>query len=409
LKILLINNYHYRKGGADGVYFNTAELLKKHGHEVFFFSVKHPENVMDESNSFFATAQDYRNISAVGKLASVPSFFFNRSAYKKLMDLVEKIKPDLAHIHLFMGGLSASILLALKKKKIPVVHSVHDYRLICPAYLFLDGKNKICEKCKDKFYLHCTFNRCSENKLGQSFILSADAYVRKYLIKPINLIDRFIFVSKFSRDKHIEFNAGYAPKSEMLYNFRPELEAIRPTVVKGSYFLYFGRISREKGVGTLIEAAAKAGISLKIAGDGPLLKKYSVRHFDNIEFLGHRRGHELWSLIQGASFIIVPSEWYENNPLTIIESYALGKPVIGARIGGIPEILKDEKTGYLFEPGDQQGLEQILQKATGLSDAEYIQMSTNARTFAEQNFDPVANYRMLVRIYEDVIKTKNKI
>jgi len=409
VKVLLINNYHYRRGGADGVYFNTAELLTSHGHEVFYFSTQQSKNIKCQNDKSFATTHDYRNLSTAGRIRVIPSFFYNRNAYKKLLELLEEINPDLAHIHLFMGSLSSSILMALKKKKIPVAHTVHDYRLICPAYLFIDGKNKVCEKCKDRFYMHCTLKRCSENSFSQSAMLSVDAYFRKYFIKPISLIDCFIFVSEFSRDKHIEFNPYYRPKSEMLYNFNPELNSTTPTTIKGKYFLYFGRISREKGLNTLIEASLKARISLKIIGVGPLLKQVINQGSNNIDFLGFKNKDDLWPLVKSASFVIVPSEWYENNPLSIIEAYSFGKPVIGARIGGIPEIIKENKTGYLFNPGNKFELEQLLTKAEDLSDSEYAEMSTNARAFAEEHFHPDNHYNKLLAIYEDVIKNKNKL
>jgi len=407
MKILMINNYHFRKGGADAVYFNTAELLKQYGHEVYYFSAKSAESIPCETDKYFTTSHDYRKLSIGNKLSAIPSFIYNKEAYNKLLQLLDEIKPDIAHIHLFMGGLTSSVLKALEKKKIPVVHSVHDYRLICPAYLFIDGKNEVCEKCIDKFYLRCTIKKCSENKIGQSAILTMDAYFRKYITKPVNLIDRFIFVSRFINNKHIEFDSGYKIKGSMLYNFKPDLKSIVPTTVKGKYFLYFGRISREKGVQTLFESSLKAGISLKIVGTGPIAEQLINQNFRNVEFLGFKSGDELWSLIQSASFIVVPSEWYENNPLTIIEAYAFGKPVIGSRIGGIPEIIDDNKTGYLFYPGNTSELEEVLKRADNLSETEYQVMSANARALAEKLFNPDTHYNELMRIYEDVIKNKN--
>jgi glycosyltransferase involved in cell wall biosynthesis len=407
MRILMINNYHFRKGGADAVYFNTAELLKQNGHEVYYFSARSAETIPCETEKYFATGYDFRKLSFGKKISAIPSFIYNREAYNQLLKLLNDIKPDIAHIHLFMGGLTSSILNALKKMNIPVVHSVHDYRLICPAYLFIDGKNEVCEKCIDKFYLRCTIKKCSENKISQSALLSIDAYFRKYIIKPINLIDRFIFVSRFINNKHIEFNTGYGSKGEILYNFKPDLKSIIPTKEKGKYFLYFGRISREKGVQTLFESASKAGISLKIVGTGPIAEQLMDRHSENVEFLGFKSGEELWSLVRTASFIIVPSEWYENNPLTIIEAYSFGKPVIGSRIGGIPEIIEDNKTGYLFNPGNESELEEVLKRADSLSDTEYQVMSINARALAEKLFHPDTHYKELVRIYKDVIQNIN--
>ena len=408
MKILLINKYHYRKGGADAVYFNTARLLEKNGHQVFYFSAKYEENVACPTERFFAEGNDYRKISLGKKLAGITSFFYNRDAYTKLLQLLEEIKPDIAHIHLFMGsGLSSSILLALKRKKIPLVHTVHDHRLICPAYLFMDGNNELCEKCMDGFYLRCLFKRCSEKSLSQSAMLSFDAYFRKYIIKPIRHIDRFIFVSNFIKDKHIEFDLNYEPKADMLYNFNPELNAIVPSETKGKYFLYYGRISREKGILTLIESALKAEIMLKIVGAGPLLGQYADQYCDKIEFLGFKNGEDLWSLIRHASFIIVPSICYENNPMTIVEAYSFGKPVIGSRIGGIPEIVEESKTGYLFTPGNKSELEQLLQKADNLPDDEYREMSRNARAFAQKQFNPDLHYNKLIGIYESAVDLKN--
>jgi len=403
----MINNYHFRKGGADAVYFNTAELLQQNGHEVYYFSTKSPETIPCETEKYFTTGFNFRQLSIGKKISSTTTFIYNRDAYDKLLLLLDEIKPDVVHIHLFMGGLTSSILTAIRKKNIPVVHSVHDYRLICPAYLFMDGKNKVCEKCIDKFYLRCTINRCSENNLGQSAILSMDAYFRKYVIKPVNLIDRFIFVSRFIKNKHIEFDQSYKIKGDMLYNFKPDLKSIVPTTFKGKYFLYFGRISREKGVQTLFESALKAGISLKIVGTGPIAEQLLDRHSENVEFLGFKSGDELWSLVRLASFIVVPSEWYENNPLTIIEAYSFGKPVIGSRIGGIPEIIEENKTGYLFNPGNESELEAVLKRADSLSGEEYQVMSQNARALAEKLFNPDTHYKELIRIYKDVIKNKN--
>jgi glycosyltransferase involved in cell wall biosynthesis len=406
MKILLINSYHYNKGGADAVYFNTAQLLKLHGHEVFYFSAKSPENIESQTDKYFTAGNDYRKLSIWKKITSISSFINNRDAYHKLVQLLDEIKPDISHIHLFLGGLSSSILLALKEKKIPVIHSVHDYRLICPAYLFLDGKNKLCEKCKDGLYLKCIWNKCSENSYSQSSILAFDAYFRKYIIKPVNYIDRFIFVSQFIKQKHIEFEYKFGQKAATLYNFNPGLESILPSDKKGSYFLFFGRISREKGILTLIEAAIRAKIVLNIVGKGPLYDQLKDQNYNSIKFLGYKSGEELWLLIRNASFIIVPSEWYENNPMTIIEAYSFGKPVIGARIGGIPEIVKESKTGYLFDAGSVADLETKLRDADNISVDEYKEMSLKAREFADDNFSPEKHYDALITIYKEGIKNK---
>jgi glycosyltransferase involved in cell wall biosynthesis len=409
MKILLINNSHYIRGGADSVYFNTAKLLQNNGHKVFFFSMSHPNNYPYDYSDYFVNNVDYRNLSLIGKVKAIPSFVFNRDAYKQLLYILEIIKPDIAHIHLYMGGLTSSILKALTKKNIPIVHTVHDYRLICPTYLFLDGENKVCERCKNGMFLQCIVNRCSENSLPQSSILTIDAYFRKYIMKSTNYIDRFIFVSQFSMNKHIEFDSSFQYASDQLYNFMLNFDLAIPSKSRGQYFLYFGRLSREKGVMTLIEAAKSSDFKLKIVGTGPLFSNLKENSTKNIEFLGYKQGEELYEIIRNASFVIIPSEWYENNPMTIIESYSFGKPVIGADIGGIPEIIIENETGYLFNSGNHIELSQVINKATRLSSEQYRLMSNNARNFAEEFFNPIKHYKKLSNIYRETINKARNI
>jgi glycosyltransferase involved in cell wall biosynthesis len=403
MKILQINSCHYRRGGADVVYLNTGELLKAKGHEVSYFSMKYEQNLPDENAALFAETTDQRNASFASRIKSVPKFIYNRDARDKLSALLDKKRPDVAHIHLFLGKLSSSILQSLKEKKIPVVATVHDYRLICPAYLFLDGQNKICEKCVNGFYLNCTLKRCSEGNLLQSMVLSADAYFRKYRMNPIDYIHRFIFVSDFIRKKHISFNAAYKTREKLLYNFVPGLHQITPTNTKGTYFLFYGRLSREKGVETLLKAAQKAGIRLKVVGTGNLYEKYVAASYKNIEFLGYKTGRELEGLVKNASFVVVPSEWYENNPLTILEAYSQGKPVIGSAIGGIPEIIEEGKTGFLFEAGNEEQLTKCLVTADRMDVPGYERMSTAARAFANRHFEPEQHYEQLLTIYSELL------
>ncbi len=404
MKILLINNCHYKRGGADIAYFNTGDLLKKNGHNVFYFSSLNDKNKNSSFDKYFIPQIDYRNSSLTKKIVSIPSFIYNRKAAHLLEKQIVEIKPDIAHIHLFMGSLTSSILPILKKNNIPILHTVHDYRLICPAYVMLDGNNKICEKCIDKSYYKCIQHKCSENKITQSSILALDAYFRKYFINPIEYIDRFIFVSEFIMNKHIEFNGEYFPKSEMIYNFIPEFENLNNQNSKGSYLLYYGRLSKEKGITTLIQAAERCKLPLKIVGTGPLYDTYREYDFHNVSFLGYKSGNELWNLVLNSSFVVVPSEWYENNPLTILEAYSLGKPVIGAQIGGIPEILIDNETGFLFKSGDLISLCNALLKAQQIDVEEYNNMSNKALSFAKSNFSEEIHYKKLISTYNKVIK-----
>lgn len=401
MKILQINNHHHRRGGADVVYLNTGAILENMGHEVFYFSQNSEKNIFNIYSSYWPDAIDYRNLPFKKKFIYSKNFLYNKSAYNKLLKLIDQVKPDIAHIHLFMGGLSTSILKALKEKKVPIVHSVHDYRLICPAYLMLDGSNKICERCKGEKYYNCIIHRCSERNIFQSTILSADSYYRKFFIKPIEIINRFIFVSKFAQQKHIEFDPRFKQKSSILFNFMKDFPEEKVSFTRGDYFLFTGRLSREKGIYTLVKVIELMNVKLKIAGNGPLYS--SLINSSNIELLGFKNSDEVTELIKYCSFLVIPSEVYENNPMSVIEAFSLGKPVIGADIGGIPELIKDGENGFLFEPGNEKSLSSTIIKAINISDSLYFRMSNNARKFAEENFHPNNHYKSLMYIYKDVI------
>lgn len=405
MKILQINNYHFIRGGADRVYFNTGNLLHEHQHEVRYFSSKHQDNEPVEHSEYFVSINDNRKTNFIQKVTGVKDYLYNKNAFKKLNELLEEYRPDIAHLHLFYGGLSGSILKALKNHNIPVVQTLHDYRLLCPANAFLDSDNQICEKCKNKSYYQCATNKCLEGNLFYSSILSMEAYTRKYFIDPLDYVNHFIFVSRFSQQKHIEFNERYLTKSSHLYNFTSIPEKLSVAENEG-YFLFFGRLSKEKGLQSLLGAVKNNNIKLKIAGSGPLQNEIEefARQHENIEFLGHRSGDDLQRLIKSSLFVVVPSEWYENNPMTIIESYALGKPVIGANIGGIPEIIIDNETGFLFKSRDSDDLAKIITKAKQTGLKEYEAMCIKAREFAELNFSAEAHYQKLMHIYHQTLK-----
>lgn len=398
MKVLLINNFHYRKGGSEAVYFNTAQILQEHGHEVISFSYKDEENVPCEQEPFF--------VHRKGGLGTLKNYFYNTEAERNLESLLEKERPDIAHVHLFWGGLSASIFRALKKYNVPLVHTVHDYRLVCPGYTFKNGRGEECERCQRWNYYQCALNRCAKGSLVQSVLMAAEMYSRQVLFNPLKNISGFLFVSKFAQEKHIEHHREYADaKQTVLYNYTtPMLE--RDIASKGEYFLYYGRLSYEKGVSTLIDVVISIGdLKLKVVGTGPIEDelKSRVSGNSNIEFLGYKSGKELFELVRDARFVVVPSEWYENNPMTVIEAYSLGTPVIGANIGGIPEIVVDGETGYRFESRNVEDLARVITKALALSDEGYAALCEGAYAFYQKNFSAEEHYKKLISFYDSVI------
>lgn len=404
MKILLINNCHYRRGGADVVYLNTGELLESRGHDVAYFSTKSQYNYPSPYSDFFVKDIDVFSLKFVEQLAYMPRKLYSRQSARNLQKVISLLKPDLAHIHLYKGGLTASILPVLRKSGIPTVLTLHDYSLLCPRNIMIDGKGNICERCLTATRLNCIYHRCNRNNLWYSIVNYAEYMLNNEILNPKDYFRKIICVSKFNYLKH-SLHPLFGDRFIHLYNFYPLLSQSNPNTNKGDYLLFYGRLAPEKGVMTLINTWKRLPweVRLKIIGDGAMtreikdeIQKYNL---SNVEFLGFREGDELFDYIRNASFILVPSEWYENNPLTIVEAYSVGKPVIGSNIGGIPELIIEGKTGYLFNMGDSSNLEEKIKMAVSMDDNEYVKMSETAYRFACSRFSEKEHYHNLMNIY----------
>lgn len=402
MKILLIHGVHFPAGGADKVYLNTGELLEKHGHEVIYFSFKNKRNIYCSQEKYF--------LDEPSKFRIFLNMFYNKQAAIKLEQLVCDEKPDIAHLHSFWSGLTPSICIVLRKFNIPIVHSVHDYNLICPITTSLDYKGNICEECNGKFFYKCAYKRCFKGSFIKSFILASALFFRIKFYNPLQLIDGFVFVSRFAYNQHLKYMPDLNKSDTIiLYNFNPFTPITKVAKYNRKYFLYLGRLSYEKGLLTLIMAFSRLkDIKLTIVGTGPqeALLKDTVQKIgvDNIEFAGFKSGDELKSIISNASFNIIPSEWWENNPLSVIEAYSVGVPVIGAKVGGIPEIIAEGETGYLFEMKNVDHLTKVITNANSLSKEEYVTMSNNAIKFALDKFSKEKYVNVLVDFYEKMIQ-----
>jgi len=411
MKVLQINNFHYIRGGSDRVYFETSELLKQAGHEVIHFASHDDKNLASEYSSYFPNGADYSENGGgiLTKLQLAKNFIYNANAVNNLKRLLHDFKPDIAHLHIFQSRLSSGIIKTLESFNIPTVMSVHEYKMLCPVYTFIDGQNNICEACQGKYYYNAFFKKCNDNSTVKSLLSAIESYVRDWYIPYVTNIDHFIMVSNFIRDIHVKYDDRFAAKSTVLYNFI-NTAVYQPHIKQGEYFIYFGRLSKEKGVSTLIKAFKKMpGIKLKIVGSGPQrpeLESMVQGTANNIEFLGFQSGDDLLNLIKNSSFVIVPSEWYENNPMSVIEAFALGKPVIGTKIGGIPELITNEYNGLIVEPDNAEQLEEVILKANDMPAQLYNAMATNARAFAQQHFDKDQHLEKLLNIYSNTITNK---
>jgi len=409
MKILEINVFNYRKGGSEAVYFNTIELLKEHGDEVVNFALKWKDNDSSPFEKFFPESKETRRGLFRG-VKNVVNYFYDSEAATKLEALIEAEKPDLAQVHLIWGQITGSILPVLKRHHIPVIFTIHEYRIVCPAYTFRNGKGEVCEQCKGRHFYKCITNKCCKGSYGLSAMMAAEQYFRNAFLNPAKYIDGLVYVSHFAKSKLEQYMPALKDKPNIvLYNLT---DGIRSGVTKDEkterYYLFFGRLSYEKGIKTLISAFKETPrCKLKIAGTGPLedeLKAFvSENKMNNVEFLGYQSGKPLQDLVSNAYFIMVPSEWYENNPMTIIEGYAAGVPVIGARIGGIPEIIEDGKTGYLFESGNKEELVDLINKSVVLDNVKYKTMSHCALEFAKEHFYRDKYYPRLMNFFKNFI------
>ena len=411
MKILQINNFHNRRGGADSVYLNTIGLLRKKGHTVVEFAQAAPMNEPSEYESYFVEGFDPLKLPFYQKILKTPRQLYSFESRRKLDDLLRATAPDVAHIHLYKGVLTASILSALRKNHVPTVITLHDFSLLCPRNILFNADNEICERCIGSTSLNCLVHRCNRKNVFYSAVNVVEFNLNNHYFKPRQSFDKIITVSLFSYGKHIT-QKHLQDRLVHLYNFFPGLTGTPPAYRRGNYYLFFGRLSPEKGLHTLIRAFAALGPDhrLIIAGTGPLeaelRETVQKNRYDHIEMVGYRGGEELNDLIRNASFILVPSEWYENNPMTVVEGYSLGKPVIGSSVGGIPELIPDGQTGFQFAMADVAQLTEAVRKASLLSDDAYIRMSENAWHFAREHFGEETHYDKLMEIYRSTLQNQ---
>ena len=401
--LLSLNTYHYRRGGSDAVFFEHDALFRGLGWDTAVMTMHHPKNEPSQWSGFFVDEIEFGHAyGAMLKLSMAGKIIYSVEARRKLDQLIACFQPDVAHVHCIYHHISPSVLPLLKERGVPVVMTAHDLKLCCPAYKMLN-RGGVCEKCKNGNLLNVVTNRCLRDSLIVSSLVMVESAMHRALGLYRDNLDRIVVPSIFFRDKHIEWGwpaekLVYIPNFVRVNGFVPQFEP-------GDYFFYFGRLALEKGVATMIRAAARAGVRLCIAGTGPeecALKALAVDVGGDIEFLGFVSGEPLWKLVREARAIVLPSEWYENAPMSILEAYASGKPVIGARIGGIPEMVNEGETGSLFESGSVDNLADRLIQMQGLADKQIAAMGQSARCLVEAKFNEGLYLKSMLSLYESL-------
>ncbi len=398
-KLLSLNNYNYRRGGSDAVYIDHNNMFVEKGWDTAVFSMKHPKNRSSPWEEFFVDEIEFGHTYPVHqKLIMAGKVIYSFEARQQLAKLLNKFQPDVAHAHCINHHLSPSVLGLLKESGVPTVMTSHDLKIACPAYKMLN-KNGICEKCKTGNLFHLIKNRCVHNSLSISSLIAVESAIHKSFGLYSNNLDKVVTPSIFFRQKLIEW--GWA-KDKLVYipNFI-DCSKVETRYDPGNYYCYFGRLAPEKGVETLIKAAIKTKINLKIAGLGPdeqYLKEISAGH-ENIKFLGFVSGRKLWDLISNSKAIVLPSEWYENAPISVLEAYAAGKPVIGANIGGIPEMLENAQTGFVFKSGSVDDLCEKINKLDTLSNNQIKMIGKNSRNYVSTTYTANRYFSEMLDLY----------
>jgi glycosyltransferase involved in cell wall biosynthesis len=401
--LLSINNHYYRRGGADVVFLEQNRLFEERGWDVASFAMSHNQNMDTPWSEYFVDEIEFgEQYSVWDKLVRVPRVIYSLEARRKLGHLLDTFHPDIAHAHNIYHRISPSILGLLKQRGIPTVLTLHDLKLACPVHsMYHDGG--VCERCKGGAVYHAMIRRCLKESLSLSGLVMIESAVHRLLGLYTRNVDRFVVPSRFYLEKFVGW--GWE-RSQFVHipNF-VELDTLEPDFAAGKAFLYFGRLVPEKGLATLIKASVKAEVPLWLAGTAPeegAVRKLAHDLGADVSFLGYQTGEALYNLVRSARATVLPSEWYENAPLSLMESYALGTPVIGAAIGGIPELIREQETGITFKSGNVDSLAAALRQVADMPDRQLADMARSGRNWMASDFTPEKYRERLVQLYEEL-------
>lgn len=395
MKVLMINKFLYPNGGSETYIFKLGEELVRQRHEVQYFGMEHAGRCVGNRVNAYTSDMDFHGGNRLSKLTYPIKTIYSAEARKKIRLVLNDFQPDVCHINNFNYQLTPSIIVEIVKWRkdtghaCKIVFTAHDYQLVCPNHMCNNpNTHQNCEKCLGGHFMNCAKGKCIHGSIAKSVIgtLEASFWKMKGVYK---YFDKMICISEFEKQL-IDSNPLFRTKTVKMLNFSESYNY--KEVEKKNYVLYFGRFSTEKGIRTLIQVCKEVPeIQFIFAGTGSLVSE--IEEISNIKNVGFQTGEALDILIREAQFCIVPSEWYEPFGLTIIESLCKGTPVLGANIGGIPELIQVGKTGDLFESGNKEELK-----------SKILEMKNRAGEYSKNckniNFDTVDEYcSKLMKIY----------
>lgn len=399
-RLLSLNSYHYRRGGSDVVYLEHDALFRELGWETAVMSMHHPRNLESPWSQYFVEELEFGNAHGLAdKLVKAGKAIYSFEAQDKLRKLLSVFPADVAHLHCIYHHLSPSVLPVLHEAGVPAVLTAHDLKIACPAYKMLNSGG-VCERCRTGSVLNVIRHCCVRDSLGASIIVAMESGLSRLMNTWQKYLGRVVAPSHFYRNKLIEW--GW-PGHQVTYvpNY-VDVNAFQPSFKPGDYLLFAGRLAPEKGVATLVRAAVRAGVRLRVAGTGPLEQTLkALPDAERIEWLGFCSGDALWEQVRGARALVLPSEWYENAPMSVLEAFASGKPVVGADIGGIPEMITPE-TGWVFPSGDVEALAAVLADVFARSDDDIAGMGRQARAHCSAHFNRARYIEGIETVYREL-------
>lgn len=402
MRFLFLNNYHYLRGGAERIFFDEMNILRTNGHIVSSFSRAHSRNIPATFSSYFPIDIKTSSVEVSwNSLRTAKEVIWSAESKRALDKFLLCKQFDIAHAHNIYGRLTSSVLDLLRERSIPIVMTLHDYKLICPSYKLM-FKGRICEDCRQERFYMALRNRCHKNSLVASAVYAFESYYNAWFQKYRQNVTFFIAPSLFLKTKLVDFG-WRADQIEHVPNFLA-LADYEPQFAPGKYLLYLGRLSPEKGLLTVIHAFMKIrsrNIRLLIAGDGPMRNQLSrlATGDPRIHLTGHLSGYVLKETTRNALAVVIPSEWYENAPVSVLEALAFGKPVIGSRIGGIPEMVDDKVNGFLFDPRNVADLQEKIEMILSMPTKRIYEMGKAARQKVEREYNAEVHYEGLMDIY----------
>lgn len=398
MKILMVNKFLYPNGGSETYIFKLGEELERQGHEVQYFGMEHEGRVVGNHAEAYTSNMDFHT-GKLQKLLYPLRIIYSREAYRKIQQVLDDFEPDVVHLNNINFQLTPSVIDAVRDwekkigKRVRLVFTAHDYQWVCPNHMMMvPSSGERCARCLGKHQGNCTKYRCIHNSLVKSLLGTLEAKFYDYK-KTYGKVDVIICPSAFI-ESQLSSNALLREKLVTLHNFIEQLPS--GNITKKDYVLYFGRYTREKGVLTLLEAAKKLpDIPFVFAGDGDC--KRQVENCKNVKNMGFLQGDALHKVIAEARFCVIPSEWYENCPFSVMEAISYGTPVVGANLGGIPELVQEGRTGELFEAGNVSALTKKIKSLW--ENGDLCQKYTE--NCKETNFDNVTEYtHKLLNLYK---------